>query len=127
MLYSAIGIGLIAAVTAVMIKSYRPEMALVISISAGVLIMAAAVITLSPAFEEVKSALERANVSAPYISVLFKALGICYLTAFAADTCKDAGEQSIASKVELAGKAALILVSLPMFKNILDMVTGLIK
>ena len=60
------------------------------------------------------------------IQVLLKALGICYITQLAADTCKDAGQQAIATKVELAGKVAVLAIAMPMLGTIAGLMDDLI-
>lgn len=61
------------------------------------------------------------QISAVYLEVLIKVLGVGYLTQFAVTLCKDAGESAIAAKVELAGKVAVLLLSLPVFEYVLDL------
>ena len=62
-----------------------------------------------------------------YARILLKALAVCYITQLAADCCRDAGESAIASKIELAGKAAIVAVSLPVFTELAELVTGLVS
>ena len=57
---------------------------------------------------------------------MFKTLGICFLAQFAADSCRDAGESALASKVELAGKISILVLSLPLFEDIAQTALGLI-
>ena len=61
-----------------------------------------------------------------YTMVIIKALGICYVTQLASDTCQDAGERAMAGKIELAGRVAVLLLSLPMFSSILQIALELI-
>ena len=68
-----------------------------------------------------------AGLPAEYLRVIFRAVGICLLTQLAADTCRDAGEQSLAAKAELAGKCFMLLLALPLFERLLSLVTGLIR
>ncbi len=56
----------------------------------------------------------------------FKSLGICHLTQIASETCKDCGFNSIASKVELAGKIAIVLLTLPMLESLIKTIEKLI-
>ena len=58
---------------------------------------------------------------------MFKSLGITYLTVFAADTCRDAGQNSLAAKVELAGRMAVVAAALPLVKRVVSIVTELLK
>lgn len=60
------------------------------------------------------------------MQILFKALGLCFITQIAATPAADLGETAIASKVETAGKLSVLLVSLPLFEKILGIAGGLI-
>ncbi len=50
-----------------------------------------------------------------YLTIVFKSVGICYITQLACDCCRDSGENALASQLELAGKAALLLTAMPLF------------
>ena len=62
-----------------------------------------------------------------YLSILFKSLGICYIVQLASDYCKDCGENALASQVTLAGKLAMLSVSLPLFKAFVEIVKALLS
>ena len=52
--------------------------------------------------------------------IVLKALGICIVAELGSQCCRDAGETAIATKVELAAKAALVLMSIPIFQTLLE-------
>ncbi len=120
------GIAIIAAILAVMMKQYHREYSIVISIAAGVIILFEVFANLSPAIKQINVLLSSSGLSAEYATILFKALGVCFLTQFAADSCRDAGESALASKTELAGKIAIVILSLPLFESIANTAVGLI-
>ncbi len=120
------GISIIAAILAVMMKRYHQEYSIIISIAAGVIILFEIFANLSPAVRQINTLLSSAGLSAEYTAILFKALGVCFLAQFAADSCRDAGESALASKVELAGKIAIVVLSLPLFESIANTAVGLI-
>ncbi len=124
---SIAGIGILAAVLCIIVRQYKPEMALGLSAACGVLIMGAAVVMLSPSVSAITQLTEAAGLDNGYAQILLKALAVCYITQLSADCCRDAGESAIASKVELAGKAALVAISLPVFASLAELVTGLIN
>ncbi len=62
-----------------------------------------------------------------YVTVIFKALGICWQTQFGSDICRDCGESAIASAAEVFGKIQLVILSLPLFENLIDIVTGILE
>ena len=121
------GLGILAAVLCMIVRQYKPEMALGLSTACGVLIMAAAVAMLSPSVSAIARLTEAAGLDDGYAQILLKALAVCYITQLSADCCRDAGEGAIASKVELAGKAAIVAVSLPVFASLAELVTELIN
>lgn len=58
-----------------------------------------------------------------YLGILFKIIGITYLSEFCAGLCRDAGYQSIASQVELFGKVTILLVGMPVVLSLVDTIT----
>ncbi len=77
-------------------------------------------------FSTVKSVLDSAKIDDMYIKIVFKSLGVIYLSQFAADYCKDCGENAIASQVILAGKVSVLVISLPLFKAFTEIIKSLI-
>ncbi|XOQ47156.1 MAG: Stage III sporulation protein AD [Thermocaproicibacter melissae] len=114
------GIAVLAAVVAAMLRRYHKEYAVLISIAAGVVILFAIFSGVQPAVSQIGKLLSAAGLSASYTVILLKTLGICFLAQFAADACRDAGENALASNVELAGKIAIIILALPLFEDIVQ-------
>ena len=69
---------------------------------------------------------ERLDYAKSYFPIIIKVLSIAYITEFTAQLCKDSGETSIASKVELAGKIVIFCVAIPVFISILNLVEQLL-
>lgn len=118
---------LIAAVLSVVLKQYKPEYSLFISIGAGILIFLSVIAVIQPVIAYINELTESAGLEGIYGEVLIKALAVCYITQLACDCCNDAGESAIAGKLQLAGRIAILLLSLPMFKSLTEIVTGLIE
>ena len=113
------GITLVSTVVCVLLKKYVPEYSVMAEIAIGIIIMSVVLYEFSPALSEIKSLLSTANIPTEYGQILFKSIGICFLTQFASDSCKDAGERSLATKIELAGKISIIITALPLFEKII--------
>ena len=108
----------VTAILAVTLRRYHAEYGMLLSLLAGVGILAALLAVLPDVLAEVTALLGAARLPGKYAVILFKALGVCWLAQFAADSCRDAGESALASKVELAGKTAVLLLSLPLFFDV---------
>ena len=122
-----IGIGLIGMILAVLFRQHKPEYAPLISLAAGLAVVFLLLGQLEPIFFQMEEILQQAGIGTEYIAVLLKSLGICYITQLAADTCRDAGESAIASKMELAGKITVLTLAVPYFTGMLQTVGELIR
>ena len=56
-----------------------------------------------------------------YIPTLIKALGIALSMQITGDICKDAGENAIAERVALFGRAEILILTIPMIKELFDL------
>lgn len=117
-----VGIGLIALVLIIIVKQYRPEFALYISLIAGVLILCLAIDNLQSVINLLKQICQKSGVNSKFLGILLKMTGIAFLAEFAISICKDAGEGAIASKVELGSKALIISMSIPIIYNLLEVI-----
>ena len=113
-----LGIAVLAAAISVMLKKHNPEYSFLLSIGAGVFMFFVIFSKISPAVSQINSLLSSTGISSEYGQILFKTLGICFMTQFASDSCRDAGESALASKVELAGKVIIVIMALPLFEQI---------
>lgn len=123
---SVAGICIIATVLCKLFSSAGSEYSLYVKIAAAAAVMSALILFISPIAETVRSIYERAGAEEEYLTILFKALGICYITQFACDICRDSGESALASQAELAGKLSLLILALPLFDSLSEIVSGLI-
>jgi len=114
------GIGLISLIVIVVIKQYRPEFAVYVSIIAGLLIMGIVISKLSGIVEILKSLANKASLSSSFLGILIKITGIAILTEFTTSICKDAGEGAIATKVDLGGKVIIMSMSIPIISSLLE-------
>lgn len=109
-----------------LVKQYRPEYTLFIRLGISGVIIFSVLKIIGDLLPEIESMLEGTGIESAYILLLTKVLGISVITQFAADTCRDSGENTIAGKVELAGKLIVLAMCLPLAKTLLQLSTGLI-
>lgn len=121
------GFGLMAAVLCAVVKQLRPESAVFVNIAAGVMILITAVKLLSPSMEAIKELADSAGINGEFAGILLKALAISYITALSADVARDAGETALGSKLELAGRASIAVLSIPVFTELAGTITNMIN
>ncbi|MCH5193493.1 MAG: stage III sporulation protein AD [Oscillospiraceae bacterium] len=123
---SIAGICIVASIMCKFFESTGKEYALYIKIAAAAVVMSMTILFVSPIAESIRNIYSRAGSEPEYLTILFKALGICYITQFACDICKDSGENALATQTELAGKVSLLIIALPLFESLTNIVENLI-
>lgn len=117
-----IGIALIALIIIIMLKQYRPEYAIFISILTGVLILFLVMDRLTGIINLIDSIQNKFSINTQFIALLIKITGIAFLSEFAVSICKDSGEAAIASKIELGSKIIIISMSIPIISSLLEII-----
>lgn len=121
-----VGIGLIALVIILILRQYKPEYAIYVSLIAGILILTLSLGQLSGIINLLKDISSRANINTKFLSLLLKITGISFLTEFAVSISKDSGESAIANKIDLGGKVLIIVISIPIITALLEIVIKII-
>ena len=115
-----LGIGLISLIVIIVIKQYKPEFAVYISLMAGVIIILLVIDKLTGIVALLTALANKASINREFLGILLKITGIAILTEFTVSVCKDLGESAIASKVDLGGKIIIISISIPIISNLLE-------
>lgn len=121
-----VGAGLIAAVLALTIKKQSPEIGLIISIAASVLIFLMVLPPLAALMEMLRALAARVDTNMVYIHHVLRVVGIAYIAEFGTQICTDAGESAIASKIEIGGKILIMIASAPILLSLVDLILNLL-
>jgi stage III sporulation protein AD len=116
------GLGVAAALLAMVVRGSRPEIASLIAMAAGVLVFFLAVSRLQAVVAVMEQLVDKAGLAQDYIKVLLKVVGVAYVSEFAAQTCRDAGEDSLAAKVEMGGKVLVLAMASPVIVALVELV-----
>ena len=101
-------------------KGRRDDLAIQVSIVAGILIFLFMVNKLTIIMGFLQTLANKANIDVVYLNTVFKILGIAYLASFCSEICRDAGESSIAAKVEFAGKILILVLAIPILMAVMQ-------
>ena len=115
-----IGIGLIALILIIILKQYKPEFVIYVSLIAGALILILTFSKVSGIIELINSLSSKVSIHQEFITLLIKITGIAILTEFSVSICKDTGESAIASKIDMGGKVIMVSMSVPIIAGLLE-------
>lgn len=119
-------IGLISVILIMNVRRENPQIAVLLSIAGGLIIIFNVIPYLKSIIEIIQDISEKIDVNFKYISMIIKIVGIAYIAEFCSQICIDAGESAIASKIELGAKVFIIAASLPVISGLIQMVDSLL-
>ena len=120
-------IGIVTCVASVLLKQFKPELAILVSIAGGMVILIMVVNFLSSVVSNFTQIATKTSINMQLFSSVIKIVGIGYITEFGANICHDTGNSSIADKILLGGKVIILCFALPIINAMLTTIMGLIK
>ncbi|NLY19530.1 MAG: stage III sporulation protein AD [Clostridiaceae bacterium] len=119
-------LGIVSAILILIIKANRPEIGLQISLAFGAIVMVSLAGKIGSILDLIDLYMTRANIDGIYIKSLIKIIGMAYITEFAAETCRDASQNAIAAKVELAGKILIMITAIPIITSVMSVILNML-
>ncbi len=125
--FSVMALGIISAILAVTVRAYRPEYGMLLGIAAGLVIMLFVAEGIGDVVAEVKNIVDETGIDVGYFKIILKVTGVSYITQFGVETARDAGENAIASKLDAAGKAAVLLLTVPVVSGFIRVIGDMLE
>lgn len=120
-------LGVAGVLLAVQFKSGKTEYGIYISVALSLIIFLSVLGQLEAVVSAVKAIGGYIRMDTAYIGTLIKMLGITYIAEFSAGICKDAGYQTIAAQIEIFGKLAILVLSLPVLMALLETIEAFLS
>ncbi|CAM3589022.1 stage III sporulation protein AD [Marinicrinis lubricantis] len=121
-----VGLGLIATILVLVIKEQKPLFAFLLTAFTGIMIFMFLIGKISSVIKVIEDLAMQSNVDLIFLKTILKIIGIAYIAEFGAQIIRDAGQESIASKIELAGKVLILFMSIPIITVIIETVLKLL-
>ena len=103
-----------------LLQEYHPSIGAPSSVVLVVTLSGVALSFVLPVIEYINMLAQEYSI--PYMSILWKSLAVSMLTATAADICRSSHEPIIAERVELLGKCELLAISLPLLRELTELI-----
>lgn len=126
-IFQIAAVALCGVITTSIIREYKPEAAIYIIIATVLIIFGFILHQLTSVFDFLSSVYENVSYGKAFFPILLKVLAVAYIADFVAQVCKDAGEEAIGGKVELAGKVIIFYIAVPVMMSVLETLTKLLK
>lgn len=117
-----VGLGLITTFLVLVIKEQKPVFAFLLATFTGIVIFIALAGKIAEVIRILEHLATKARVNHLFLTTILKIIGIAYITEFGAQVTRDAGQGSIAAKIELAGKVLILVIAIPIITVIIETV-----
>ena len=122
-IFKIAAVSIVAVLIITMLKSVKKDdFALTATIIAAVILFAFVLVKLESITGLLTSLVEKSGINKNYLTLLLKVTGISYIIELATNICKDAGNSSIASKVEMVGKISIVVLTIPILTSVISTV-----
>jgi len=121
-----VGLGLIVTILSLIIKEQKPMFAFLLAIFTGILIFLFLIGKISSVIKVLEDLATKSNINMVFLKTILKIIGVAYIAEFGAQIVRDAGQESIASKIELSGKILIMVMAIPIISVIIETVVKLL-
>ncbi len=122
-----IGVAFVTAISAILLKATKPELSFAVTVTGIIVILLFIVDSLQGVLGVFSSIAQATGVENGLLKILLKIVGVGYLTEFGAGILNDFGSQAVADKVVLGGKITIVILALPIFQGLLQLVGEFIQ
>ena len=125
-IFQLVGVAFVTAVAAILVKSTKPELALVVTIAGSIILLLFALEIFRGSMDIFAEVAEATGLSATIVRTLLKMVGIGYIVEFSAGVLHDFGQDSLADKLIFCGKIVILVLAVPILESVLGLVSDLL-
>ena len=112
---------------ALQFKTIKPEYGVIISVAGCIFIFVYSMTRLDGIVSIMDRLSSLTSISKEYIKILLKITGITFISEIASDISKDCGYVAVANQVQIFGKLSILVISLPVFVELIGAVGSLLS
>ncbi len=125
-IFQLVGVAFVTAVAAILVRSTKPELAVVVTIAGGIILLLFALEIFRGSISIFSEIADATGLNASIVKTLLKMVGIGYIIEFSAGVLHDFGQDSLADKLIFCGKIIILVLAVPILESVLGLVSDLL-
>ncbi len=121
-----VGLAIVSTILILVIKQKLPEIAFLLSLLTGLFILILIISQVGEVIRLIEKLVEKAGIDIMYFNTIIKIVGIAYIGEFGAEITRDAGENALAAKIEMAVKIIILFLAIPIMISLVETIIELI-
>lgn len=118
-------LGVAGVMIALQFKTVKPEISLYMGFAVCIVIFTFSVNGMMQILSKMEELQRYISGSDSYFALLFKAVGITYISEFCASICKDAGYGAVAGQIEIFGKLTVLFMGMPVLMAVIENISSI--
>ncbi|WP_461370966.1 SpoIIIAC/SpoIIIAD family protein [Candidatus Darwinibacter acetoxidans] len=121
-----VGMGIAITVFQAQFREEQPSWAVLIAVAFVAVVFVVLIPEAASVIQSLTVLAREGAVGSFYLNPVLKTIGVAYVTSFGVQICQEAGEDAIASVLELAGKLVILFIGLPLLQAIVHTLFGIL-
>ena len=121
----AVALCLVGCVLAQLLKKDVPALQLLLTLGIVLVLAIPAVKAAQSLGELLQELAELAGIGENQLAIVVKCAAMAAVVRLGGDICRDAGQSALATLMEITGAVAAMLVTLPLFRSVLETILGI--
>lgn len=109
-----------------LLRKQAPQFAMMVAFVAGLVLLLMVLRSMDTVVQTLTQLADAAKLDHGFLATVLRIIGIAYIIEFAAQLARDAGEGSLASKIELAGKVGIVVLAIPIITDVIQALVHLL-
>lgn len=126
-IFQLVGIAIITAVAALLLRGTKPELAFAVTIAGGIILLLFAFEIFKGSLTIFQKITDVTGIESSIVKILLKMVGIGYLVEFSAGTLNDFGQNGLGDKLVFCGKIIVLVLAVPILESVLNLIVKLLE
>ena len=126
-IFQLVGIAIITAVAALLLKGTKPELAFAVTIAGGIILLLFAFELFKGSLTIFQKITDITGIESSIVKILLKMVGIGYLVEFSAGILNDFGQSNLGDKLVFCGKIIVLVLAVPILESVLNLIVKLLE
>lgn len=126
-IFQLVGIAIITAVAALLLRGTKPELAFAVTIAGGIILLLFAFEIFKGSLSIFQKITAATGIESSIVKILLKMVGIGYLVEFSAGILNDFGQNALGDKLVFCGKIIVLVLAVPILESVLNLIVKLLE
>lgn len=125
-IFKVVAFTMISLILVITLKQTKKEIGVLVAIIASSMLLVSVFSGITSIINLLNNLIEKSGINKNYLEIILKVTGIAYVVEFGKNVCIDAGESALGTKLEIAGKISIVIITIPIIVSVIETILKII-